>query len=303
MTGDAVVRDALTGGAVIIAPHRQARPNLPGGDCPFGVGGLEAPEAYETRWFANRWPSFPNDRAEIHLFSPDHEATLASLGPVGVRKVVDLWAERTGAPGARLDVAYVLLFENSGRDAGATIAHPHGQAFAYTEVPDRPARELEGACVLCRAPDPELVVLSVGGWSAWVPAAATSPFELRLAPATHVADLPSLEARSRDDLAEVLSNVLARLDALFDQPMPRMTWIHQRPFDGRAWPSAHLHLHIQPLLRARGSLRYVAGGELGGGIFVNPVAPADAAAALRSVSGHIDGARAASGVVPETPVR
>ena len=50
--------DRLTGEWVNIVGHRQSRPNLPTDECPFCVGGLEAPEAYDTRWFANRWPAF-----------------------------------------------------------------------------------------------------------------------------------------------------------------------------------------------------------------------------------------------------
>src|SRR5205823_890912 len=102
----------------------------------------------------------------------DHDATLATLGPAGVRRVVDLWAARTTALAARDDVAYVLLFENSGAEVGATIAHPHGQAFAYTSVPDAPARELAtGTCALCDEPPADLVVATAGDWRAWVPAA------------------------------------------------------------------------------------------------------------------------------------
>ena len=50
--------DPLTREWVSIVGHRQARPNLPDSGCPFCVGGLEAPEPYEVRWFANRWPAF-----------------------------------------------------------------------------------------------------------------------------------------------------------------------------------------------------------------------------------------------------
>jgi UDPglucose--hexose-1-phosphate uridylyltransferase len=281
--GDGVLRDALTGDAVVIVSDRQARPNQPADGCPFCVGGLEAPEPYETRWFPNRWPTFPDGRAEVHLFSPDHDATLATLGPSGARKVVDLWAERSAALGARDDVAYVLLFENAGSEVGATIAHPHGQAFAYREIPDAPARELAAStCVLCELPPAELIVSKHGEWIAWVPAAATSPFELRLAPRTHLADLRSLDDDGRDGLASVLSDAVARLDRLFDAPMPRMSWVHQRPSDGGDWPDAHLHMHIHPFLRAPYTPRHVAAGELGSGIFVNPVSPTHAADLLRS---------------------
>jgi UDPglucose--hexose-1-phosphate uridylyltransferase len=281
--GGEVLRDGLTGDAVVIASDRQERPNRPTEGCPFCVGGLEAPEPYETRWFPNRWPTLPDDRGEVHLFSSDHDATLATLGPTGVRKVVDLWADRSAALGARQDVAYVLLFENSGAEVGATIRHPHGQAFAYRAVPDVPARELAAStCVLCEPPPGELVVSTFGEWVVWVPAAATSPFELRLAPRTHLPDLQHLDEQGRDGLASALSDAAARLDRLFDAPMPRMSWAHQRPTDGGDWPSAHLHLHIHPFLRAPSTPRYVAAGELGSGIFVNPVSPAVAASRLRS---------------------
>ena len=43
--------DPLTGAEVQIAGSRQSRPNLPGGACPFCVGGTEAPEAYDTKAF------------------------------------------------------------------------------------------------------------------------------------------------------------------------------------------------------------------------------------------------------------
>ena len=102
-----------------------------------------------------------------------------------------------------------------------------------------------------------------------------------MAPRTQVPDLPSLDPASRDDLSAVLVDVFTRLDALFEATMPYMMWFHQRPTDGGAWPTAWLHLHIAPLYRAAGTTRFVAAGELGSGIFFNPVDPADAAARLR----------------------
>ena len=105
----------------------------------------------------------PDQRAEIVLYTPDHDATFASLGQPGARRVVDLWAERTATLGARDDVAYVLVFENRGPEVGATIPHPHGQIYAYDEIPPVPARELAAdGCSLCAAPLADLLV-SRGG--------------------------------------------------------------------------------------------------------------------------------------------
>lgn len=284
---DPVLRvDPLTGAVVMVTSDRQDRPNLPPDHCPFCPGGVEAPEPYLVRWFVNRWPALPGGRSEVVLYSPDHLASLASLGAAGARRVVDLWVERTAALGSRPDVAYVLVFENRGEEVGATISHPHGQIYAFTEVPPVPARELAAAeCAVCAEDPGTRLVAEVGGWRAWVPSAAPWPFSLMLAPSRHRPDLPALDLPERDGLAALLVDVLARLDHLFAAPMPYLLWVHQRPTDGGAWPTAHVHVEVSPLLRAPGTPRFVASGELGSGILFNPVAPEDAAARLRATEG------------------
>jgi UDPglucose--hexose-1-phosphate uridylyltransferase len=274
--------DPLTGATVVVVGPRQDRPNRPSTACPFCPGGLEAPDAYRVRWFPNRWPPLAGGRAEVVLYTPDHEATFASLGADGAREVVDLWADRTRTLGARPDVAYVLVFENRGAEVGATISHPHGQIYAFADVPDAPAREVRsGNCLVCADDTGDRLVARVGSWRASVPFAATWPFEMLLAPLDHLPDLPSLESADRDDLAGLLVDVLGRLDRLFSAPMPYMLWFHQRPTDGGSWPAMHVHAHIAPLYRAPGTPRFVAAGELGSGVQFNPVEPDAAARALR----------------------
>jgi UDPglucose--hexose-1-phosphate uridylyltransferase len=277
--------DELSGATVVVAGTRQHRPNRPGSACPFCVGGIEAPEPYRVRAFVNRWPSLPDDRCEVVLYTPEHDQTFPDLGLDGARRVIDLWAERTEALGARPDVAYVLVFENRGEEVGATIAHPHGQIYAYDHVPDVPLTELRraarGECPVCAPVDDALSVATTTGWHARVPAASAYPYSLLLAPDVHRPDLPSLDGPQRDGLAELLVDVLARLDRLFDIPLPYMLWIHQRPTDGGPWPEAHVHVHVISPMRAPGVQRYVAAAELGSGAFTNPVVPEDAAAALR----------------------
>jgi UDPglucose--hexose-1-phosphate uridylyltransferase len=278
--------DELTGATTVMAGGRQQRPNRPdAGSCPFCVGGQDAPEPYDVRWFVNRWPSFPADRCEVVLYTPEHDLTFWQLGRVGARRVVDLWTDRTSALGARDGVDYVLVFENRGEEVGATVAHPHGQIYAYDHVPDAPLAELRRAgrdgCSLCARPDRALIVAETATWRAWVPEASAYPYGLVLAPDVHRGDLPTLDAPQRDDMAELLVDVLARIDRLFDAPLPYMLWIHQRPTDGGAWPEAHVHVHLISPMRSPRMQRYVAAAELGSGEFVNPVVPEDAAAALR----------------------
>jgi len=283
--------DELSGEWVNIVGHRQHRPNLPDDECPFCVGGLEAPEPYDVRWFPNRWPALAV--AEVVLFSPDHHQSLATLPHAQRRRVVDLWAERTEALLARDDVDYVLVFENRGREVGATIDHPHGQIYGYSFVPPVPAREGEIArtngCRLCAELERELadnkrVVAQAGDWVAWVPYASGYPYGLQLAPRSHAGSLAALADDARDDLAHLLGDALSRYDRLWPAPSPNylfpyLMWWHQAPAaGGDEW---HVHAHVAPPLRAPGVLRFVASGELGSGTLSNPVAPEDAAAALR----------------------
>jgi UDPglucose--hexose-1-phosphate uridylyltransferase len=278
-TGAELRLDVHTGARVYIVDSRQSRPNLPSQACPFCPGGLEAPEPYDVRSFPNRWPAMPGGRCEVVLYTPEHDATFWSLGADGARAVVDLWAERSKSLGSRDDIAYVLVFENRGAEVGATIAHPHGQIYAFDTVPEQPLKELQRGEHLSEVG--ERLVASSPGWRAWVPEAPVFPYALTLAPDDPVPDLPSLDDSSRDGLALLLVDVLERLDRLFDLATPYMLWIHQRPFDGGAWPQARLHVEIVSPWRAAGVHRFVAAGELGSGVFYNPVSPEDAADDLR----------------------
>ena len=280
--------DPLSGDLVRVVASRQHRPNQPVevrvDRCPFCPGGTEAPDPYRVRWFPNRWPSMPGDVCEVVLYSPDHQASFASLEPDHATAVVDLWATRTAALGARPDIAYVLVFENRGAQVGATISHPHGQIYGFDVVPPRALDELHRpSAAQALGPDApgRRLISRTGDWRAWVPWAAGWPYSLVVAPEKPVPDLPSLDPGGRGELAQVLGDSLNRLDRLFGEPMPYMMWFHQRPFDGRPWPEAWLHAHVAPLLRAPATPRFVASGELGGGILFNPVDPDDAAAALR----------------------
>ncbi len=278
--------DPVSGDPVVIVGARQKRPNLPSTGCPFCVGGLESPEPYTVRSFPNRWPALPPGRAEVVLYSPEHDATFWELGVDGALQVVDMWAERTAALGREDDVEYVLVFENRGPEVGATIQHPHGQIYAFDHVPPLPARSLAGGNRLDRpragASNSDRLVAHTDGWSSWVPHAPSFPYALRIAPDEPLPDLASLGPDDRRQLAELLVDATERLDRLFDARTPYMLWIHQRPTDGGDWPGTTIHVDIVSPWRSRGVMRFVAAGELGSGEYFNPVVPEEAAAAFRA---------------------
>lgn len=279
--------DPLTGAFVVVTPWRQHRPHRPEGCCPFCPGGLEAPRGYDVMCIPNRWPGLPGGRHEVVLHSPDHHASFPALGVAGTARVVELWSARTAALGSRPDVGYVFVFENRGREIGATIDHPHSQILAFGTVPPIPEAELSRpACGLCRDPGDRQIVTCHRGWLAQVPWAPAWPYEMLISPRSHVADLPAAGGQLRTALAAVLVDCLTRLQRLFGEAVPYLLWIHQRPATGQDWPAAHLHLHLAPTLRGHGMIRHLAAAELGAGVFFDPVDPPDAAAQLRAAAAN-----------------
>jgi UDPglucose--hexose-1-phosphate uridylyltransferase len=275
--------DPHLGTLVHIVGGRQERPNLPTTGCPFCPGGIEAPEPYDVRWFPNRWPAMPGERCEVLLYTSDHDATFASLGVDRAAAVVDLWARRTATLGARVDVEYVLAFENRGPEVGATIAHPHGQLYAFDHVPER-QRAMLAAGWQPEADPGGRRVASSPEWTVSVPVASPFPIALSVAPRTRIPDVVTLDAAQRRELAGVLVDTFARLDALFDRDLPYMMWLNQRPTDGGEWPQAWLHIEIVSPWRAAGVPRFIAAAEIATGEFFNPVVPEDLARRLASIT-------------------
>jgi UDPglucose--hexose-1-phosphate uridylyltransferase len=274
--------DPVLGTRVHVVGARQGRPNLPSTGCPFCVGGIEAPEPYDVRWFPNRWPAMPDERCEVVLYTPDHHATFASLGVDGARRVVDLWAERTAALGDRDDVDYVLVFENRGPEIGATITHPHGQIYAFDHVPERQLALLRAGWKP-EVDAGERLVTAVDGWTASVPLASPFPIALSIAPDEPIADLVSMAGDDRTALAGLLVDTFSRLDALYERALPYMMWLQQQPTDGGDWPEAWFNIQIVSPWRAAGVQRFIAAAEVATGEYFNPVVPERLAATLRSL--------------------
>jgi UDPglucose--hexose-1-phosphate uridylyltransferase len=122
---------------------------------------------------------------------------------------------------------------------------------------------------MCRHLEAELaagerLVLERGGLVLLAAYGGRLPYELLIAPLEH----PSESAFESELLAPalgLLSEALRRLHAL-EGPAPVNAWLHD---------TGHWHVEVLPRLTV------FAGIELGTGIYVNSLAPEDAAAALR----------------------
>jgi UDPglucose--hexose-1-phosphate uridylyltransferase len=315
--------DALVGEWVAIASHRQTRTFLPPADqCPLCPSTpdrqTEIPDSsYQVVVFENRFPSLATavdtdvpptapgaplaelrpgfGRCEVVCFTDEHQRVFAELGRDRARLVVDVWAERTEELSRIEGIEQVFAFENHGEEIGVTLAHPHGQIYAYPYLTPRVEkilasvhryREETGGDLFAEVVASEQagprVVTANEHWTAFVPAATRWPYEVQFFPTQRVPDLPALGDTERDAFVEVYLDVLGRFAKRFDTPMPYIAAWNQAPVHtGREdwW----LHLQLFSFRRAAGKLKYLAGSESGMGAFVTDTNPEDVAEVLRSV--------------------
>jgi UDPglucose--hexose-1-phosphate uridylyltransferase len=125
--------------------------------------------------------------------------------------------------------------------------------------------------------------------AAFVPICARYPYEVWIAPLRAAPSFPALSFDERRDFARALKTVLLKFDGLWSQPFPYVLAFHQAPTDGRAHPEAHLHAEFYPPYRMRGRLKYLAGSELGAGVFTADTLPEEKAKELQAVAVNVDG--------------
>jgi UDPglucose--hexose-1-phosphate uridylyltransferase len=270
---------------------------------------------YEIAVFDNRFPALALDahdpprgltvptapatgHCEVVVFTQDPSASLAALPLARIELLLQVWADRTERIGARPPIRYVLPFENRGAEVGVTLHHPHGQIYAYPFVPPVPERMLaqelahfdqHGSSLLCDLARDEAAgaqrVLYEGEFAiAFVPPCARYPYEVWLMPSTPVKDFAALTLPQREDLARGLKTVLLKYEGLWNRPFPYLMNWYQAPTDGAPHPETQLHAEFLPPYRTRDRLKYLAGTELGAGMFAMDVLPETTAYELQQVA-------------------
>jgi UDPglucose--hexose-1-phosphate uridylyltransferase len=259
---------------VVVAPARSRRPGAgterieePTGAeldaCPFCEGredrtppevlalgretGTNGP-GWLVRVVPNLFPAFP--RQEVVVHDPTHVRSFAELDDGQVGRVAEAWALRRAA-GEDDGLGHLHAVVNEGRAAGASLAHSHSQLVWLAETPPEVERESPAGIAELLFRDDHVVAEREGAVALVHPAGRT-PYE-------------TLIVLGEAGLAAgllLLRDVVRRLRAV-EGAVPWNAWLHPG------------HLELVPRLTV------FAGVELGAGIYVNPVDPAAAAAALR----------------------
>jgi UDPglucose--hexose-1-phosphate uridylyltransferase len=239
---------------------------------------------------------------EVVVFTQDPHTSLGRLPLWHIELLIDVWADRYTELGARDDVEYVFSFENRGVEVGVTLSHPHGQIYAYPFVPPIPARALEqqrayfeqhqfgllAHFIADEISDAVRLLYHGSEVVAFTPICARYAYEVWVAPVRAAESCAALTGSERSDFARALKTVLLKLDGLWQRPMPYILAVQQAPTDGQPHPEAHLHIQIYPALRMRDRLKYLAGSEIGAGVFTADTLPEVAVTHLQAVVVDVD---------------
>lgn len=306
---------------VMIASHRQNRPQMPKDWCPFCPPKpgekKNVPEHYDVYKYDNDFPALsqnppvPDDvetelykvrpsygKCEVILFSPDHNSTLCELSLEHIGKLIDLWKERFTELSKDEKIKYIFIFENKGEAVGVTMPHPHGQIYGYSVVPKKIQLELEsckehyeekGKCLICDMNDNEKefgkrVVYENKNFLAYIPFFCEYPYGVYIVAKNHKQYITDFNAEESADLADMLKNVTGAYDALFDMRFPYMMCMHNGPVNIGEDTSDYYHFHIEfyPPLRAADKIKFNASSETGVWAHCNPTAPEAKAEELRA---------------------
>jgi len=219
---------------------------------------------------------------EVLLLGPEHRNSWADLDERRSALVMHAVAERMAAHSESPGLRYSQAIVNAGREAGASLEHPHGQLmgipFVPREITDEQAgfARFAGNCLLCTTVDAEesagtRVVYADEDVLAVCPFWSGTPFEMLVLPRRHGAHLAKA---SPTDLAAVGRALQRGLGALRTNlgDVAYNVIFHSAPY--RTAGDFHWHAHVLPKATT------VAGFELGTGVVINVVSPEEAASTL-----------------------
>jgi UDPglucose--hexose-1-phosphate uridylyltransferase len=234
---------------------------------------------------------------EILIESPEHNRRPEDLGIEQMSRVITLYRDRVADLHKDARLRYVLIYKDSGKEAGAIFSHPVSFLMATPVIPKTVKDELDNAklyysykerCIFCDIMSEELrvgerIILETRNFVAFCPYAAQFPFESWIVPKRHCCAFHEITDDEIEDMGLILMSVLQKLRKVFNDP-PFNYYIHTAPnmVPRRGhWHTLgedfHWHLELIPRLCR------TSGFEWGSGFYVLSTSPENAAKYLREV--------------------
>jgi UDPglucose--hexose-1-phosphate uridylyltransferase len=224
------------------------------------------------------------------VITRDHHQHMAHFKPEKVKQVIDAYQERYLELMNEELINYVSIFHNYGREAGASIFHPHSQIIGLPITDPDLRRSLEGSreffeahkkCVHCTMLEWDIkeksrIIFENDKFIALTPFASKVAFEVRIYPKEHHAYFERIKEDDKIKLAEALQIALNKICKGLVDPAFNF-FIHTAPCDGRNYDHYHWHFEILP------KTSVWAGFELCTGIQISTIEPEKAAEYLRNI--------------------
>jgi UDPglucose--hexose-1-phosphate uridylyltransferase len=234
---------------------------------------------------------------EVVIETPNPSLQLEQQPTDGIARVLEAYKVRMTDLLRDQRLRYILIFKNYGKQAGATLPHPHSQLIATPVTPKRLKEKLVGAMQYYAFKDRSIfedilrqeirdgtrLVYENAGFVAFCPYASRFPFEVTILPRRQSAYYSDIHPDEMLLLADVLKVTLQKLAKALNQPQYNYI-IHSAParyaHPGYWTTIDHdFRWHIEILPR----LTLIAGFEVGTGFYINPTSPEDAAKYLREL--------------------
>ncbi len=226
---------------------------------------------------------------EVIIESPLHLHSLTQLDRETVGLVFQAYRDRLAYWRTERQSIYAVVFKNVGYDAGASLAHTHSQLIATDLLPTEVSRHVERmeqfrrtekTCLFCRmlAEESEQavrVVEQTASFTAFCPFASRLPSMVNILPNAHCSAFETIDDAMLDELAWLTHRLIRRIERCYPKAAYNFV-IHTAPANACA-EVFHWRIELFPRLTK------VAGFEWGSDCYINPLAPENAAAALRTV--------------------
>ena len=305
----------LTTDWIMIASHRQSRPQMPKDWCPFCPGSGKVPDDYDVYKYDNDFPALSQNppkpdpvatdffetapaygKCEVILYSPQHTITLPELPTSHIRKLVELWVERFEALRMDENIKYIFIFENRGDVVGVTMPHPHGQIYGYSFIPKKLELVVDNAqkylkekdrCLFCDMLAQEVmfdkrIIFRNRHFTVFLPFFSEYPYGVYIMSNAHRSNISEFTDEERSSLAETLRQTTGMLDSLFDMKFPYMMCMYNEPVNGENISEYfHFHIAFYPPMRSADKIKYNASSETGAWAHCNPTCPEETAVELR----------------------
>lgn len=222
---------------------------------------------------------------EVFIYSRDHLGAIGTLDDHQATEFMSALHRRLADHDAAPNVRYTQVIVNHGREAGASLAHPHAQILGLPFVPgeildeERAFARFAGGCVICTTIEAEVseevrVVFANDDVVCIAPFWSGVPYELLLMPTRHEPHLQHADEASLAGMGLAIRDAVAHLNSALGDIAYNIGF-HTAPHEHTGM--FHWHVHLWP------NLITTAGFERGTGVMINVIPPEHATASLRSV--------------------